>query len=57
MVDVTDWHSKEPSKVVKEVKIVELYSQEQNRILNEINDSGKHPKLRTYKMFKTSYCL
>ena len=55
-VDVIDWRNKEPSKVVKDVKL-ELYSQEQNRILNEINDSNKHPKLRTYKIFKTSYCL
>ena len=55
-VDITDWQSLNPNQVINEVKL-KLYTNEQTRILNEIKNSDKHPKLRTYKQFKTSYCL
>lgn len=32
-----------------------LYTHEMNRILNEIGDETKNPKLRTYKLFKNEY--
>ena len=51
-----NWSTADPDVVVKKVKL-ELYKNEQTSILNEINDSNKLPKLRTYKRFKTSYCL
>ena len=51
-----NWSTADPDVVVKKVKL-ELYKNEQTSILNEINDSNKLPKLRSYKLFKTSYCL
>ena len=42
--------------LLNQVKL-NLYENEQSRILSEINDSAKQPKLRTYKLFKTSYCI
>ena len=54
--DITDWQSSNPNWVTKEVKL-KLYANEQTRILNGIKDSDKYPKLRTYKLFKTNYCL
>ena len=53
---ITDWQTIDPNMLVKEIKL-NLYTNEQSRILKEINDSGKQPKLRTYKLFKTTYCL
>ena len=53
---ITDWQSKDPNMLVNEIK-PNLYTNEQSRILKEINDSEKQPKLRTYKLFKTTYFL
>ena len=43
-------------KVVTEVKL-KLYAKEQERILNEIHNSTLQPKLRSYKLFKSTYCI
>ena len=53
---ITDWQTIDPNMLVKEIKL-NLYTNEQSRILKEINDSDKQPKLRTYKLFKSTYCL
>ena len=45
-----------PNQLISAIKLI-LYTNEQSRILNEISDSNKLPKLRTYKTFKTTYCL
>jgi len=45
-----------PYHLIKSGKL-NLNTNEQSRILSEINDSDKQPKLRTYKLFKTNYCL
>ena len=54
--NINSWETKEPGTLVSEIKL-KLYESEQSRILSEINDSEKHPKLRTYKLFKTTYCF
>ena len=54
--NIPEWVSGEPGLIAKDVKL-KLYAKEQIKILNEINDSDKHPKLRTYKLFKTNFCL
>ena len=55
-VNLRDCQNAKPSSVSTEVKL-KLYAKEQERIMNEVNDSDKFPKLRTYKLFKTNYCL
>ena len=45
-----------PKSLATQVKI-KIYSSEQSRILDEIKNSDKQPKLRTYKLFKTSYSI
>ena len=50
------WENINPTTLVSKVKIA-LYDQEQVKIFSEINDSDSNPKLRTYKLFKLSYCL
>ena len=51
--NITDWLNMEPSSLAKQVKL-NLYKNEQIKILNEIADSDKLPKLGTYKQFKTT---
>ena len=54
--NITEWQSIEPVTLVNKIKVI-LYTNEQSRILNEINNSDRQPKLRSYKLFKTTYCL
>ena len=53
---IPNWDSFEPKKLASQIKLV-LYDKEQNCIFKEINDTVNQPKLRTYKNFKTTYCL
>ena len=46
----------ESDDLARKIKIA-LYDKEQTRILNDIQDSCTQPKLRTYKTFKTTYCI
>jgi hypothetical protein len=54
--NIDNWECVDINRLSDKVK-VNLYSLEQIRILQEINDTDKQPKLRTYKTFKTDYCL
>ena len=53
---IPNWNSIEPNRLVSQIKIA-LYDKEKSRIFDEINDSCKQSKLRTYKIFKTTFCL
>ena len=53
---ITNWSTVDTNLVIKEVR-TKLYLNEQSKILNGIKDSDTFPKLRTYKLFKTNYCL
>jgi len=54
--NIINWQALEPSVLTNKIKLV-LYDNEKDRILHEINDTNAQPKLRTYKTFKTSYCI
>ena len=43
-------------QMVSRAKVL-IYSNEQEKIMTEINDSTMHPKLRTYKLFKSDFRL
>ena len=53
---ITNLESETSEALANRVKL-NLYTYEQSRILNEINNSDQNPKLRTYKFFKTSCCI
>jgi len=53
---VSEWQMTNLDSLIKTIKL-NLYMTKQSRILNETNDSGKLTKLRTYKIYKTTYCL
>lgn len=55
-INIPEWQHMETKKLVNNIKLT-LYENEQTRILENINDSNKFPKLRTYKTFKNTYCL
>ena len=55
-VNMVDWKTANPNSVIKNVKI-KLYQSEQTKILDGICNTDKLPKLRTYKLFKTTFCL
>ena len=48
-VNLRDCQNAKPSSVTTEVKL-KLYAKEQERIINEVIDSDKFPKLWTYKL-------
>lgn len=55
-LQINNWQCTQPDKVAKETKL-KLYAKEQERILSEIHDSDLQPKLRSYKLFKSIYCI
>ena len=52
--EVTDRSMNDPDKMVNKT-ILKLYTNEQKKIINAINNTEVNPKLRTYKLFKTDY--
>jgi hypothetical protein len=54
--NINNWEHLDINSLPGRIK-VNLYGLEQNRILKEINNSDRQPKLRTYKTFKTDYRL
>lgn len=53
---IASWDALEAKTLVKHITL-NLYDKEQKHILDEINNSDKHPKLRSYKLFKEDYRL
>jgi hypothetical protein len=45
-----------PETLTTNIKM-HIYREEQSKILSGINDSTANPKLRSYKLFKTTYCV
>lgn len=54
--DTLNWEVEDPQTVVSKLKI-HLYTNEQTRILDAIQNTASQPKLRTYKLFKSNYCI
>ena len=55
-VSLRDFQIAKPSSVTTGVKL-NLYAKEKERIINEVIDSDKFPKLRNYKLSKINYSL